>query len=222
MVLKRGRRSLWRKHQHGQTLLRRLATPDSASLCTRGRDAGATSAALPSPFGLCRENSWSATAYGADGTGSASSRTQAQVHRADTRAVAWLGAAATGFHPGRVAGKTGRGEKFAGEWARAVGGAGQDRLAVEKKSLPARERDSEAHQQRRPAFLETLRPLAPEKLMFLDESGVTTQMTRMWGRAPRGERIAEATPQGHWKVLTPLGTMSLRGREAVMTIESPT
>ena len=58
--------------------------------------------------------------------------------------------------------------------------------------------------------------------MFLDESGVTTQMTRLRGRAPRGERIAEATPQGHWKVLTTLGTMSLRGIEAVMTIESPT
>ena len=47
-------------------------------------------------------------------------------------------------------------------------------------------------------------------------------MTRLRGRAPRGERIAEATPQGHWKVLTTLGTMSLRGIEAVMTIESPT
>jgi len=58
--------------------------------------------------------------------------------------------------------------------------------------------------------------------MFLEESGVTTQMTRLRGRAPRGERIAEATPQGHWKVLTTLGTMSLRGIEAVMTIESPT
>ena len=58
--------------------------------------------------------------------------------------------------------------------------------------------------------------------MFLDESGVTTQMTRLRGRAPRGERIAEATPQGHWKVLTTLGTMSLRGIEAVMTIESST
>lgn len=58
--------------------------------------------------------------------------------------------------------------------------------------------------------------------MFLDESGVTTQMTRLRGRAPRGERIAEATPQGHWKVLTTLGTMSVRGIEAVMTIESPT
>ena len=58
--------------------------------------------------------------------------------------------------------------------------------------------------------------------MFLDESGVTTQMTRRWGRAARGERIPEATPQGHWKVMTTLGAMSLRGLEAVMTIESPT
>jgi transposase len=58
--------------------------------------------------------------------------------------------------------------------------------------------------------------------LFLDESGVTTQMTRLWGRAPRGERIAEATPQGHWKVLTTLGAMSLRGIEAVMTVESAT
>jgi transposase len=47
-------------------------------------------------------------------------------------------------------------------------------------------------------------------------------MTRLWGRAPRGERIAEAAPQGHWKVLTTLGAMSLRGIDAAMTIESPT
>jgi transposase len=47
-------------------------------------------------------------------------------------------------------------------------------------------------------------------------------MTRAWGRAPKGERIAEATPQGHWKVLTTLGTMSLRGIQAAMTIEAAT
>jgi len=58
--------------------------------------------------------------------------------------------------------------------------------------------------------------------MFLDESGVTTHMTRLWGRALRGECLAEATPQGHWKVLTTLGALSLRGIEAAMTIESPT
>lgn len=58
--------------------------------------------------------------------------------------------------------------------------------------------------QRRQAFQEILRTTAPEKLIFLDESGVTTQMTRLRGRAPRGRRIAEATPQGPWQVLTTL------------------
>jgi hypothetical protein len=64
--------------------------------------------------------------------------------------------------------------------------------------------------------------ISPEKLKFLDESGVTTSMTRSWGRAPKGERVAEATPQGHWKVLTALAAMSLRGMEAVMTVEAAT
>jgi len=70
--------------------------------------------------------------------------------------------------------------------------------------------------------VEKLRTIPAEKLKFLDESGVTTQRTRAWGRAPKGERIAEATPQGHWKVLTTLGAMSLRGVEAAMTIDAPT
>jgi len=47
-------------------------------------------------------------------------------------------------------------------------------------------------------------------------------MTRQWGRAPRGERIHEATPDGRWQVLTTLGTMSVRGMDAVMTVASAT
>ena len=47
-------------------------------------------------------------------------------------------------------------------------------------------------------------------------------MTRLWGRAPKGERIAETTPQGHWQVLTTIGAMSLRGIEAAMTIAAAT
>jgi DDE superfamily endonuclease len=59
-------------------------------------------------------------------------------------------------------------------------------------------------------------------LIFLDESGVTTQMTRLWGRALKGVRIVESTPQGQWQVLTTIGAMSLRGIEAAMTIAAPT
>lgn len=51
---------------------------------------------------------------------------------------------------------------------------------------------------------------------------MTTSMTRQWGRAPKGERIVEATPQGHWEVLTTIGAMSLRGIEAAMTIPEAT
>ena len=47
-------------------------------------------------------------------------------------------------------------------------------------------------------------------------------MTRLWGRAAKGERIAESRPEGHWQVLTTLGAMSRRGIVAAMTVESAT
>jgi len=59
-------------------------------------------------------------------------------------------------------------------------------------------------------------------LIFLDESGVTTAMTKLRARCVGGRRIHEATPGGHWKIMTILGAMSLRGMIATMTIEEPT
>jgi len=56
----------------------------------------------------------------------------------------------------------------------------------------------------------------------LDESGVTTSMTRLYARGTGGGRIHEATPGGHWKIMTILGAMSLNGMIATMTIEEPT
>lgn len=58
--------------------------------------------------------------------------------------------------------------------------------------------------------------------MFLDESGVTTEMTRRYGWAPRPERVSEAVPAGHWRTLTVLAALTLEGVLASMTIESPT
>ena len=95
-------------------------------------------------------------------------------------------------------------------------------IAVEKKSLHASERDTEANQIKRVEFIERIRQTPPEKLIYLDESGVTTSMTRLRGRCRGGRRIHEATPGGHWKILTVLGAMSLRGMVATMTIEEAT
>jgi len=59
-------------------------------------------------------------------------------------------------------------------------------------------------------------------LIFLDESGVTTSLTRLRARCVGGGRIQEATPGGHWKIMTILGAMSTHGMIAAMTIEEAT
>jgi transposase len=95
-------------------------------------------------------------------------------------------------------------------------------VPAEKKSLHADERDTEQNRQKREVFLATLRTIPPEDLIYLDESGVSTQMTRLYARAEGGVRVHDAVPGGHWKMLTILGAMSLNGMEASMTIESAT
>lgn len=38
--------------------------------------------------------------------------------------------------------------------------------------------------------------------MFLDEVGAHTSLTRLYGRAPRGQRLADAVPLGDWRMTT--------------------
>ncbi|MEN6532750.1 MAG: IS630 family transposase [Bryobacteraceae bacterium] len=102
------------------------------------------------------------------------------------------------------------------ERAEAYGGA------FEKKSLHAAERDREENHQRRETFLAKIRATPAERLIFLDESGVTTSMTRLYARRPDGRRIHEATPGGRWKIMTIVGGMRQSGITAAMTIEEAT
>ena len=44
--------------------------------------------------------------------------------------------------------------------------------------------------------------LKPERLIFLDETWTRTNMTRLRGRAPRGQRLIATVPHGHWKTST--------------------
>lgn len=100
--------------------------------------------------------------------------------------------------------------------------ASTNRTAAEKKSLHATERDTDANRKRREEFIARIATIAPERLVFLDESGVTTSMTRFYARSVGGRRIHEATPGGHWKIMTILGAMSLEGMIATMHIEEAT
>jgi len=44
--------------------------------------------------------------------------------------------------------------------------------------------------------------LDPRRLVFIDETGTSTAMARLRGRAKRGRRVVGRVPWGHWKVLT--------------------
>jgi transposase len=47
-------------------------------------------------------------------------------------------------------------------------------------------------------------------------------MTRSYGRALKGERVEDAVPGGHWKMLTILSAMDQNGIFAAMTVEAAT
>jgi transposase len=71
-------------------------------------------------------------------------------------------------------------------------------------------------------FQTKLSRVPSKDLVFIDESGARTDLTRRYGRAPKGERVREAVPHGRWKVLTILGALSTKGVQASMTIEAAT
>ena len=62
----------------------------------------------------------------------------------------------------------------------------------------------------------------PRRLIFLDESGVDTRMTRAYARAAPGERAVGKVPGGHWERLTVLGALGLEGVIASMSIAAAT
>jgi transposase len=60
------------------------------------------------------------------------------------------------------------------------------------------------------------------RLQFIDESGVNLARTRLYGRAPTGERVVGSVPQNYGQNITILGAVSAQGIEAVMTVEGAT
>jgi transposase len=64
--------------------------------------------------------------------------------------------------------------------------------------------------------------IAPERLVFLDESAVLTTMARRYGRSPRGQRAYAKVPFGHWKRLSVLSALGLEGVLATMSLEAAT
>lgn len=95
-------------------------------------------------------------------------------------------------------------------------------ISRKKKTLRASEQGREDVVQARQQFWQEVATIPREDLVFVDESGISTTMTRRYGRSPVGERAHGRVPAGSWTQLTLLGGLSLQGLVACMSIETAT
>jgi transposase len=63
--------------------------------------------------------------------------------------------------------------------------------------------------------------LDPARLVFIDETAVSTNMTRLCGRAARGVRVIGRVPLGEWKTITFVAGLRHNGMTAPMVVEGP-
>jgi transposase len=91
-----------------------------------------------------------------------------------------------------------------------------------QKEVPrACEQDSPEVQEQRREFCEALADMDPRRLVFVDECGANTAMTRNYGRAPAGQRVYSDAP-GHWESVTLTCGVRLSGAMAAVAFPGAT
>jgi transposase len=94
-------------------------------------------------------------------------------------------------------------------------------ITRKKKVLHAQQRDTPEVQKKRRAFRREVARIDPKRLVFVDESGANTAMTRTHGRAPAGERVHGAVP-GFWESVTLISGLRLSGVTAPLVFPGAT
>jgi transposase len=92
---------------------------------------------------------------------------------------------------------------------------------AQKKTAHAAEQDRPDILKRRRDWFDSQPELDPERLVFIDETWASTNMARLHGRAPKGERLRAGIPQGHWKTTTFVAGLRLTGMMATMVLDGP-
>jgi transposase len=95
-------------------------------------------------------------------------------------------------------------------------------MTTPKKSLHASERDTPRIQHARQDYRQQITALDLQRLQCVDDSGVNLAMTRLYGRAPAGERVIGSVPQNYGQHVTMLGTLGLHGLHAVLRVDGAT
>jgi len=73
--------------------------------------------------------------------------------------------------------------------------------------------------QRRLEWQEFSRQVDGRRLIFIDETWAKTNMTRLRGRAPRGERLIDNTPAGHWQTTTLIAALGVEGMRCATVVD---
>jgi transposase len=94
-------------------------------------------------------------------------------------------------------------------------------LTRKKKSLHADEQGRPDVQKKRRGFRRKVKRIEPERLIFVDETGVTTAMTPAYAWAPRGER-ADASAPASWESVTVIAALGLDGVRAPLMFPGST
>jgi transposase len=90
-------------------------------------------------------------------------------------------------------------------------------ITRKKKTKHAAEQDRPDVQAKRRSFRRKIQPIEPKRLVFVDETGVTTAMTPTHGRAPRGERVITSAPAS-WESVTVIAALGLEGVAAPLAV----
>ena len=88
-----------------------------------------------------------------------------------------------------------------------------------KKVLHAAEQERPDVAEARTQWKASQGQLDPARLVFVDETGANTQMTRLYGRGPRGQRVIGKVPRGHWKTTTFVAGLRQSGLAAPFVLD---
>ena len=90
-----------------------------------------------------------------------------------------------------------------------------------KKSVYASEQDRPDVATARERWVAAQKLLDPDRLIFIDETGTSTNMARLRGRCRRGERLIGKVPHGHWKITTFVAGLRRDAITAPFVIDQP-
>jgi transposase len=99
------------------------------------------------------------------------------------------------------------------------GGFSTDTASPSKKSLQAAEQQRADVALARRRWMREQGMFDPARLVFIDETAVSTNLVRLNGRALRGERVIGSVPLGAWQTITFVAALRHNEMTAPMVVE---